>query len=177
MSEVEKEVINLLGGERLLGKSIHNTFDLVDLIQEGFPTLTLFYVKECLSITDNDLALNLGISEKTLHRYRNSVFHGSVFISHTHSDDDLQTFFKKLTKNRKILDYRLNPVTSDRLYRFAKIYAMAVEVFGELNEAQKWLRSPQIGLNGRIPLELIATEAGAQEVKDLLGRIEYGVFS
>lgn len=176
MSEVEKEVINFLGGERLLGKSIHNTFDLVDLIQEGFPTLALFYVKECLGVTDHDLALILGISEKTLHRYRNSVFHDS-FNRHTHSDEDVQTYFKKLTKNRKILESRLNSVTSDRLYRFAKIYSMAVDVFGGLDEAQKWLRSPQIGLNGRIPLELIATEAGAQEVKDLLGRIEYGVFS
>jgi uncharacterized protein (DUF2384 family) len=39
------------------------------------------------------------------------------------------------------------------------------------------LRSPQIGLGGAVPLAYAETELGAREVEDLLGRIEYGVYS
>ncbi len=40
-----------------------------------------------------------------------------------------------------------------------------------------WLRQPQFALGGRVPLEMLHTEAGTREVEDLLGRIEYGVIS
>lgn len=72
---------------------------------------------------------------------------------------------------------RLSPIVSDRLFRIAKVYVQAVEVFEDSAAAQEWLQSPQIGLNNRTPLDLLATEAGAQAVKDLLTRIEHGVIS
>jgi len=34
-----------------------------------------------------------------------------------------------------------------------------------------------VGLGGETPLEYAETEVGAREVEDLLGRIEYGVYS
>ena len=34
-----------------------------------------------------------------------------------------------------------------------------------------------VGLGGAIPLEYAETEVGAREVENLLGRIEYGVYS
>ena len=43
--------------------------------------------------------------------------------------------------------------------------------------ARQWLNAPQFGLGGAIPLEYAGTEVGAREVEDLLGRIEYGVYS
>jgi len=66
---------------------------------------------------------------------------------------------------------------SDRLYRVARLYAFACEVFEDKKDAARWLQSPQIGLGGRVPLDYMQTEAGAREVEDLLGRIEYGVLS
>jgi putative toxin-antitoxin system antitoxin component (TIGR02293 family) len=55
--------------------------------------------------------------------------------------------------------------------------ALAEEVLEDAGRAREWLHQPQRGLGNRIPLDLIRTEAGAREVEDLLGRIEYGVFS
>ena len=71
----------------------------------------------------------------------------------------------------------LPPVTSDRLYRLARILALAQDVFEEAGAAREWLKLPQTGLANRVPLELMTTEAGAREVEDLLGRIEYGVLA
>ena len=70
---------------------------------------------------------------------------------------------------------RLSLIASDRLYRLARIFAFAVEVLGDKKQAREWLHRPQIALGGRVPLEVMKTEAGAQEVEDLLGRIEHGV--
>ena len=53
----------------------------------------------------------------------------------------------------------------------------AVDVLEDRNLARKWFKEPVRALNGRTPLEFSDTELGAQEVEDLLGRIEYGVFS
>ena len=64
---------------------------------------------------------------------------------------------------------------SDRLYRMAKIYALAVIVLEDEEMARKWLRRPQRGLGGSVPIQVIQTEAGAQEVEDLLEKIEFGV--
>ena len=64
---------------------------------------------------------------------------------------------------------------SDRLYRMAKIYALAVIVLEDEEMARKWLHRPQRGLGGRVPIQVIQTEAGAQEVEDLLEKIEFGV--
>jgi putative toxin-antitoxin system antitoxin component (TIGR02293 family) len=72
---------------------------------------------------------------------------------------------------------RLTPAQSDRLYRLARLVALAEEVFEDRERAHSWLRQAQRGLGGRVPLELMRTEVGAREIEDLLGRIEYGVFS
>ena len=53
----------------------------------------------------------------------------------------------------------------------------AVEVMESEDNARQWLTSPQVGLGGAVPLEYAETEVGAREVEDLLGRIEFGVYS
>lgn len=72
---------------------------------------------------------------------------------------------------------RLDLVSSDRLYRVARLYQIAIDVLESPEGAREWLRTPQIGLNMRVPIELMQTEVGAREVEALLGRIDYGVLS
>lgn len=64
---------------------------------------------------------------------------------------------------------------ADRAYRIAQAFAHAEAVFGSKEAARAWLTRPQPGLGEQVPLDLLVTEAGAGEVADLLGRIEYGV--
>ena len=66
---------------------------------------------------------------------------------------------------------------SERIYRLQRLFAKALEVFHDVNLARKWLKEEAYGLGDVSPLEYAATEIGAREVEDLLGRIEHGVFS
>ena len=83
----------------------------------------------------------------------------------------------KATLHRRKAAGRLDPAESDRVVRFARLMGKAVEVLESEDNARQWLTSPQFGLGGAVPLDYADTEVGAREVEDLLGRIEYGVYS
>lgn len=72
-------------------------------------------------------------------------------------------------------DKKLDATTGGRYYRAIKIVQHATTLLGSTVTTLEWLRSPQRALGFRVPLELLATEPGAEAVEDLLGRIEYGV--
>lgn len=69
---------------------------------------------------------------------------------------------------------RLAQYESDRLYRLARIVALAKHYIGEDGAATRWLKRPNRALGGSTPLELIDTELGARAVENVLGRIAYG---
>ncbi|MBT4757774.1 MAG: DUF2384 domain-containing protein [Opitutae bacterium] len=72
---------------------------------------------------------------------------------------------------------RLDMQESDRLLRYARLYARATAVLQDDDAARDWLRQPARALDFISPLTFAETEAGAREVEALLGRIEHGVFS
>lgn len=55
--------------------------------------------------------------------------------------------------------------------------ARAVDVLGARDKALRWLRSPNRALDGRKPNALVATDEGFKRVDEVLGRIEYGIYS
>jgi putative toxin-antitoxin system antitoxin component (TIGR02293 family) len=69
---------------------------------------------------------------------------------------------------------RLARHESDRLYRLARLVALAKHYIGDGESATRWLKRPNPALGGSAPLELIDTELGAREVENVLGRIAYG---
>lgn len=71
----------------------------------------------------------------------------------------------------------LDVATSDRLYRLTKVLSVAEEALEGPTNAGTWLRRPQPGLGGRVPLELLVTQAGADEVETLLRRIDHGIYT
>jgi putative toxin-antitoxin system antitoxin component (TIGR02293 family) len=72
---------------------------------------------------------------------------------------------------------RLDAAAGDRLYRLSKIIAIAEEVLEGTDNAMSWMKRPQPGLGGEVPLELLVTQAGADDVETLLRRIDYGVYA
>jgi putative toxin-antitoxin system antitoxin component (TIGR02293 family) len=72
---------------------------------------------------------------------------------------------------------RLTPEESEHVLRIARLLDAAARVFGGGVEAAAWLRAPNLSLGEASPLAFADTEIGAREVEDLLGRIEYGVYS
>jgi putative toxin-antitoxin system antitoxin component (TIGR02293 family) len=66
---------------------------------------------------------------------------------------------------------------SEKLVRYQRLVKKAEEVMGGSAAAREWLTHPQPGLGNVKPVEFARTEIGAREVENLLGRIEYGVYS
>jgi len=69
---------------------------------------------------------------------------------------------------------RLAAYESDRLYRLARIVALANDCLGDHDRAMRWLKRPNRALGGLAPLAAIDTEPGARQVENVLGRIAYG---
>ena len=117
--------------------------ELIEALGEGFPVKALPYFKRAARLSDSDFARLLGMGGRTL------------------------------TRLKSARTGRLSAEVSDRLYAVASIYALSEEVFGARDTAVSWLEEPQFALRGRRPRELLATEAGRQQVRSLLLRIEH----
>ena len=72
---------------------------------------------------------------------------------------------------------RLARYESDRIYRLARIVAIASESLGDAERARQWLKRPNRALGGIAPVAAIDTELGARAVENILGRIAYGGIS
>ena len=78
------------------------------------------------------------------------------------------------TAKRKLSkDENLDPATTERLIRIYRLEKLAEDVFGDSEDARKWLRTENLGL-GATPLSMLDTDLGAQEVSRVLQAIAYG---
>jgi putative toxin-antitoxin system antitoxin component (TIGR02293 family) len=128
---------------------------------------------------------------------------GKLGISRIRSDRDLATLVEKrlppsaiqslvrgglsdaevyrLIVPRRTLAHRiakhqaLSQEESDKAVRVARVAAMTEQVFGEPERAWRWLRKPKRQFGGKTPLEMLATEAGARLVEELVARIDDGL--
>ena len=66
---------------------------------------------------------------------------------------------------------------SDNAVRVARVTTMAEQVFGEPERSWRWLRKPKRRFDGKTPVEMLATEAGARLVEEMIGQIEHGIFA
>jgi putative toxin-antitoxin system antitoxin component (TIGR02293 family) len=57
-----------------------------------------------------------------------------------------------------------------------EITALAAQVLGNAEVAQQWLNQPALALSGAVPADLLSNPEGREAVRDLLMRIEYGVY-
>jgi putative toxin-antitoxin system antitoxin component (TIGR02293 family) len=71
----------------------------------------------------------------------------------------------------------LKPDESERAARLMRIYTRAVDVLADEDKAKSWLNRPLRVLDNQSPLTVAATEPGAREVEQVLGRLEHGVFA
>jgi putative toxin-antitoxin system antitoxin component (TIGR02293 family) len=66
---------------------------------------------------------------------------------------------------------------SDRLGRVARMYELAVKVFGDAEKARRWLTKPKLRFDERTPLSMMHTGLGGQGVEEMLYQIDEGVFA
>lgn len=119
--------------------------------------------------SENDLqtAIREGFPQRVVEEV---MQHAGITLSELAVTLDLST--RSLQRRRG--EGRLARVESDRLYRLARIIALARHYLGDAKLASKWLKRSNRALGGKTPLELIDTEPGARSVENVLGRIAYG---
>lgn len=66
---------------------------------------------------------------------------------------------------------------SEKIVGLADIYSYGYSVFEDTERFNDWMHKPNQALGGEEPYSLVDSQFGREEVKDIIGRIEYGVFS
>ncbi len=74
-------------------------------------------------------------------------------------------------------DATLNPQHSDAALALIEVTSMAEHALGSKEQAEVWLSKPALALEGERPIDLLTSAPGIEAVKDLLTRIEYGVYA
>jgi len=120
-------------------------FDLLQLARKGISKKSLLALAKQISLTIEEVATVLHISERTLQRYTPTTL---VKTEH-----------------------------ADRAIELALLYERGIEVLGNEKAFSTWIKSPNVALGGEIPFNLLDTRIGFTMVLNILGRIEYGVFS
>ena len=138
-------VFDLLGGKRAIGTEVKRELDFDEEIRRGFRPQVFVSFKANTKLSNSVLSRVLGVSVRTIDRF--VVVKGAA---------------------------RIKPVVSDRLYRTARIVALAEDVLEDRGQALEWLASKQKGLGNRMPFDLVETAAGTREVEEELQRIEHG---
>ncbi len=66
---------------------------------------------------------------------------------------------------------------SEKLVSLAEVYTRGIDVFGSLPTMLRWLQNPNRAMGGVTPFSLLQSAYGRAEVLNILGRIEWGVYS
>lgn len=66
-------------------------------------------------------------------------------------------------------DGRLSPEESDKVYRLARLFGLAVDMTSQnKEEAKNWFFRSRPQLGGKKPIDLVGTDAGAKKVENLI---------
>lgn len=82
-------------------------------------------------------------------------------------------------RRRLSTNARFTEAESERLIRLARIYAAAIELFGNEEQALKWLKTAEEYIPGQppvTPIELAAKDSGARLIESHIRRTSHGVF-
>ncbi|MEM1114287.1 MAG: antitoxin Xre/MbcA/ParS toxin-binding domain-containing protein [Pseudomonadota bacterium] len=131
----------------ILGRQPEKPKQLTELVKSGLKVKVIHRLAKQLDTSNKELMSWLRLSTSTADRW---------------------------AKENKFLstDY------ADKVVRYAKLLAQSEAMMqGDKDAALRWLKSPKRVLGGETPLERATTEAGADDVERLIGRIRHGVFS
>lgn len=83
----------------------------------------------------------------------------------------------KATLHNKKGKAKFDVAVSERILLLADIYSYGYQVFESKEKFNGWMKAANTSLGGQSPLQLLDTLYGIEEVRHLVGRIEYGVYS
>lgn len=92
--------------------------------------------------------------------------------------DDLSLFLSvsrgKLISRKS--NEKFDAVTSEKIVTVADLVSYGIHVFEDENRFIHWFKNPVVSLGNKAPIEYIDTSFGIEEVRNALGRIEYGIY-
>ncbi len=158
MNYLKKEVSNLLKEVSVVYKSeaknidisyhdfLNNKLLIVHSIRNGISYSFYSKIKELSPFSEKDWADFLGVSTKTLQRFKNEEKH--VF----------------------------KPLHSEKIIELAEVTNYGSEVFDSNEQFYVWLKSPSMALGNMTPLELLKDSYGKEMVMEELNRVDQGIF-
>ncbi len=81
------------------------------------------------------------------------------------------------TIQRKKTTDTFRPDISEKMLEIADIYSFGISVFEDKEKLQQWINTELLALANKKPVELLSSSYGRRYIRQLLGRIEHGVFS
>lgn len=123
---------------------------------------------------DIDILLEARENQQLSHDAVQLLDHAVKCISDRDSQKQHQEFVKTIARMSTPL---LEESQEIRDLRHQEIRDYAIEVFEDENKAEQWLASYRQELGGLTPNDVIITAEGYETVKDMLGRIDYGVYA
>ncbi len=102
-----------------------------------------------------------------------------VHVIFKYSDKDFAVIAGTSVRTLSRLKPKQNipPQAAEVTISLMRALSKATEIFGSEENAVKWLKTPNQILDGMTPVQAMSSRFGAEEVMDILGRIEYGVYS
>ena len=142
-----QDVGKILGGKKILERDITSNRDLISLIRRGLPVRAVRFLIQETSFTQEEVTVALNIPRRT--------------------------FLRRMKEKD-----RLDQSESEKILRFARVFGVAKEALDNDSEkAGEWMRRPNRALGNVPPIALLDSDLGAQQVEDVLGRLQEGVFS
>lgn len=89
-------------------------------------------------------------------------------------EQDLLRFVPQSALNQQQSPQLLTSKASDRLIRFVKVQALAIEVLGDVTKATRWLHRPRRMFDGLSAIDAMQSDMGAQLVAEALGQLDEG---
>lgn len=106
--------------------------------------------------------------------YKNIIDKTQLSQSEFHSVTHIPvSTIKRRLKNNE----RFNTQESDAIYRLAMLIKLSTELFNSEAQALKWIRNSVYGLGGKRPIDMVSTTVDFEIVKDLIARVDHGVFA
>ncbi len=78
--------------------------------------------------------------------------------------------------NRYYRKQTLNRIDTEEVLDTIRVFAQALQVWGDTDTAKTWLNTPVPALSGEKPVNLFDTFEGRNWVRQTLNKIEYGEF-
>lgn len=118
---------------------------IIFAIRAGIPYTLFDLIQNYSPFSENDWANFLGVSTKTLQRYKATSEH------------------------------HFKPMHSEKIIEVAEVTKLGLEVFGNLEKFKLWLITPNYALGSLKPLELLEDSYGKELIIGELTRINHGI--